>query len=237
MKRLIIFCICSVFIIHAQFGESLWDSTFPGYLSKTNKAKIGDIVTVSINSDFSLSFVSSSTDSKQFTLEFSGGQYPDLFSFIPLAKSGDATNLKGREDYSFKSDVVTRIARIEGQNLVFIQGSKTVAIDGKSESVTISGFINPQDIGTDKKIPFSKVADSRLTLKTLIEPSSDTLTQNDIEEVITDLKTETQGGSPATATQLQGTPTPGGPKKFSIKDPKKKELFFRYINKLIDIIF
>ena len=237
MKRLIVFCICSIFIIQTQFGESLWDSGFPGYLSKTNKTKIGDIVTVTINSDFAMSFVSSNTDSKQFTLDFSGGQYPDLFSFVPLAKSGNTTNFKEREDYSLKSEVVTRIARIDGPNLVFIQGSKTVAFDGKSESVTISGFINPQDIASDKKIPFAKVADSRLTLKTLVEPSSNTLTQNDIEEIITELNTDTQGGVSAPNTTITGTPTPGSSKKFAIKDPKKRELLFRYINKIIDIIF
>jgi hypothetical protein len=232
MKYLTILICISVISIQFCDAESLWDTAFPGYLSKTSKVEVGDIVTVAISSDFSLSFVSTTVDSKLFTLEFSGGEYPDLFSFMPIAKSGNQSNLRTREDQTFKSDVVARITRVISPNQAAIAGTKSITIDGKSESVTITGIIDPGDIGTDKKIDFSKVADSRLILKTLVEPASNILTNTDIQEVISGLSTG--------ALAPGETPLPGAAlqtKKFALTDAKKKELFLRYVNKIIDLIF
>jgi hypothetical protein len=223
--------------LYPSAGESLWDAGFSGYLSKNYRLAIGDVVTVTISSDFSLSYVSSSTDSKSFTLEFSGGEYPNLFSFMPIARSGNQNNLQSRENRSFKSDVVARVTSIDAaQKTAIIQGTKSILVDGKSESVTLTGTIDPADLGTDKKIDFSKVADSRLTLKTFLEPSTTILTANDIQEVIGALGTAGTSG-----TYAGGTPEPGATtqqsKVFSLTDAKKKELFLRYVNKIIDLIF
>jgi hypothetical protein len=233
------FLLVSLFPVH---GESLWDAGFGGYLSKTNTLAVGDVVTVTISSDFTLSFVSSTVDSKLLTMEFSGGEYPDLFSFMPVARSGNQSNVRGREDRTLRSDVVARVTRIVSPNQVAIEGTKSVTIDGKSESITLTGTINPQDVGTDRKIDFSKVADSRLTLKTLIEPSQDILTANDIQEVISGLSEGTTyetGATPGPGEQLGtgGTPAPQQAKKYALSEAKKKELFLRYVNKIIDLIF
>ncbi len=223
----------SVISFQNCLSESLWDTGFNGYLSKTSKVSVGDIVTVSISSDFSLSFVSTTVDSKLYTLEFSGGEYPDLFSFMPLARSGNQNNLRTREDRTFKSDIVVRVTQVLSPNQAVITGTKSFTVDGKSESVTLMGTIDPSDIGTDKKIDFSKVADSRLTLKTLVEPASDILSASDIQQVISTLS----GGD--TGVYAPGeTPVPGEQaRKFALTDAKKKELFLRYVNKIIDLIF
>ena len=54
-------------------GESLWSPDFKGYLSGSRGLAAGDALVVQIDASSSLSFSSSSNDSKNLTLEFSGG--------------------------------------------------------------------------------------------------------------------------------------------------------------------
>jgi hypothetical protein len=235
-------------------GESLWDTDFHGYLSGEKRLQEGDIVIVEIDTSLSLSFVSSSKDEKNITFQFSGGEYENLFSFLPAAQTGKETSLRGNENYSFTSTIVTRIIRVEDQRHVYIEGGRSVSFDGKDETLTLSGYIDIRDLDGERKIPFSKIADSRLVFQSFMLPGTDILTASDIEELVSVIEetgltttaeavevtdegsvtgdTETISGEMVSPSGMQT-----GIRKVTLTDEKKKELFLRYINRLIDLIF
>ncbi|MBN1698666.1 MAG: flagellar basal body L-ring protein FlgH [Spirochaetales bacterium] len=229
-------------------GESLWDDDFRGYLSGEKMLQEGDIVIVEIDTSLSLSFISASKDSKNMTFNFSGGDYGHIFSFLPLAQTQADYSARGNEKYSFSTTLVTRIIRIEDDRHVSIEGARSISFDGKEESLRLSGYIDVRDLDGERKIPFSKIADSRLVFQSFMIPGSDILSAGDIEELFSGMENALTGepesagagpeeGGPAAETAMTSTGTGTGIRKVSLSDEKKRELFLRYINKLIDLLF
>jgi hypothetical protein len=227
-------------------AESLWDDTFPGYIAGTSALAVGDIVVVEIDASMNLRFDSSSKDSKTITLEFSGGEYGDLFSFLPRALARGDRSIQGRENYSLKTELVTRVTQIDANGNAFIQGTRTIQFGGKGDSITISGWVNPDDLDQQRKISYSKVADVRLAFRSFLQPQGAVLTDQDIQRIITGTAATptTPGTTPTTPTTPGTTPTTPGTTgtadqtgKISLTEAKKRELVLLYINRIVDILF
>lgn len=235
-------------------GESLWDTGFQGYLTPGTTVQQGDILIVSVDTSFSLSHVATQQDAKTIMFEYSGGEFSDLFSFIPNVKTGVDNSIKGNEGYSLKTDMVVSVVSVEN-GYAYIKGSREVAIDGKSESITISGYINIKDIDRQRRIPFSQVADSRLVFQTFLYPSQYVLNEEDIEEIMEEIASgepvtgeeaitesvtpDTEGGS-ASESVLSGEEPESEEtmrRELSLTKEKKMELFLIYINRMIDLLF
>ncbi|MBN1410178.1 MAG: flagellar basal body L-ring protein FlgH [Spirochaetales bacterium] len=215
-------------------GESLWDPDFDGYISNNRNLSAGDVVIVEISEQSSLTFSGLNNDSKNITFEFSGGEFGNIFSFLPAVRTAKNNKVKGEEKYSFTSSVVARVKELDENKIAFIEGSKQITIDGKSESIAISGYVNPKDLNSEGKIPFSKVADARLSFSTFLQSSEDLLTAEDIMTIVN------QPADTAT-TSPEGTAQPEGTSPLTqtmgLSEEKKRELFLRYINRLADLIF
>ena len=91
--------------VGAANGESLWSPDFKGYLSGSRGLAVGDSLVVQIDASSSLSFSSSSNDSKNLTLEFTGGQSGNLFSFLPQVRTGGTLTTTGKDSLSLKTQV------------------------------------------------------------------------------------------------------------------------------------
>lgn len=231
-------------------AESLWSPDFGGYLSDGTTVGVGDVVTIEVDSEFVFSYSASSKDSKGMSLEFAGGEFGDLLSFLPSVKSGGDRTVKGEETYALSADIVARVVELDATGAVFIEGSKTVSFEGKQESLTLSGWVDARDLGRDRRVSYSKIADSRMVFRGLLQPSEDILTAEDIEEVIPELQpeiaaiaeTETPAGGPEIVagegvTARAASQALPQQKTYRLSDEKKRELFLRYVNRLIDLIF
>lgn len=182
-------------------AESLWSPGFKGYVTSRGVLTKGDTVVVVIDSSSNLTFSASSSDSKTLTLEFSGGAGGNLFSFLPQGKTGGETNLKGAEQYSFRGQIAASVTDVDPTGRGLIQGTRTITIQGKEESVTVSGSVNPKDVDQNGEVPLSRVADAKLLFRTFVEPSQPVLSDQDIQQLIS-------------AAAAAATPTPattGGP--------------------------
>jgi flagellar basal body L-ring protein FlgH len=239
-------------------GDSLWSPDFKGYLSGGRGFAVGDTIVVQIDASSSLSFSASSNDTKNLTLEFTGGESGNLFSFLPQLRTGGAQSTTGKDSLSLKTQVPVVVTAVNPDGSAQVQGSRTVSVQGKNESVTVSGSVSPALLDQKGTINFSRLANSRLVYTTFLASAKDVLTQADLQTLLTPAPAS---GAPAAEAAAAGTPAAGTPaaaqpgapapqgaqaaagaaqtpqQSLVISDARKKELLLLYLNRLIDVVF
>jgi hypothetical protein len=225
-------------------AQSLWNPGFSGYLSSKTALRVGDIVRVQIDASSSLSFEATTTDAKNITFDFSGGEFGNLFSFLPSAQTGGSQSTRGGQDYTLETEIGARIAEIDETGKARLQGTRSFALENKEELVSISGWIDPGTLGPDRRISFSQLADSQLRFRTFLEPAGQTLSAADIQEVIEVIERPAAGAPAAGAAPAPPTAglTAAGTateerRSYQLSQDKKIELFLSYINRMVDLLF
>ncbi len=181
------------------FGQSLWQPGFSGYLVGKSALAVGDAVLVTIDSNTKLSYSASAVSDRSITLQFSGGGSGDLFSFLPNGASGSKANLKGDEQVVLSGSLMTRVQSIDPSGMLFVQGSRSMDVNGRTQLLSISGWVDPKLL-QGRTIPFSQMADAKLVYQSILE-SPPVLTQSDINQVMQQLAAAppTAPGAAATA--------------------------------------
>jgi flagellar basal body L-ring protein FlgH len=205
-------------------ADSLWNDQFQGYISGSSAFRVGDVVTIVIDSSLSLNFSSASKDAKSITFEFSGGEYGGLFSFLPSGRTGDDRSVNGKENYALKTEMAARVTAVDPSGKLVVSGTRTVQLEGKRQTVTVSGRVDPKALDSSGRFNFSQLDGSRLTFTSLLQPQAATLTTQDIQEIVKQLQAGPNGAATTQTTS-------------QLTDQKKKELLLLYLNRLIDIIF
>jgi len=243
-------------------GESLWSPDFKGYLSGSKGLAVGDSLVVQIDASSSLSFSSSSNDSKNLTLEFTGGESGNIFSFLPQVRTGGTQTTAGKDNLSLKTQIPVVVATVNPDGTAQVQGTRTVAIQGKNESITVTGVISPGLLDQKGSINFSKLANARLTYTTFLASARDVLSPADLQRLLTPAPAAAGGaaaaGTAATAAPAAGSAAPAATTTaapatgaasapapapapaqtgLTIPDARKKELLLLYLNRLIDVVF
>lgn len=234
----------------AAGGESLWSPAFKGYLKGGAGLAVGDALVVQIDASSSLSYSSSSTDSKSLTLEFTGGSTGDLFSFLPQARTGGTLTTTGKDSMALKAAIPVIVTAVAPDGTAQVQGSRTIAVQGKSESMTVSGTVAPGLLGQKGTISFSQLANARLAYTTLLASATNVLSAADLQTIVTPAPAAAAtaavpaaSGTPAPATPSATTAASAVPAQaaqsttLSIPEARKKALLLLYLNRLIDIIF
>jgi hypothetical protein len=228
-------------------ADSLWTPGFPGYLSSENAVREGDIVLVQIDASSSLSFEASTSDAKNITFEFSGGEFGNLFSFLPTTRTGSDQSVEGRQDLSLQTEIAARVAAIDDTGKARLEGSRTFSVENKDELITIAGWIDPRTLGSDRRVSFAQLADARLQFRTFLQPAGATLSAADIEEVIQTFEVPAPAAGavapPAEAGAEAGAAAPQVEtviqerRSYQLSQEKKIELFLSYINRMVDLLF
>jgi flagellar basal body L-ring protein FlgH len=236
-------------------AESLWSPGFKGYLSGGRGLAVGDVVVIQIDASSSLSFTSSSNDAKNLTLEFSGGDSGNLFSFLPQVRTTGSRSAAGRDVLSLKTQIPAIVTTVNPDGTVQVQGSRNVVVEGKDESVTVSGTVSPTLIDQKGSVAFSRLANARLVYRTFLTSSQDVLSAADIRQVLAPAPAPAAPAAPggaapapapgaaaaapgtapgqAAAQPAQPAPAPG----LTLTDAKKRQLLLQYLNRLIDVVF
>ncbi len=231
-----------------SWADTLWTPSFDGYLSARSALSAGDIVYVQIDGASSLSFQAAASDAKSLTLEFSGGEFGNLFSFLPQTRSGGEMSSRGRQQYSLESRFAARVTQVDATGKARIEGTRSVALEGKQESLALSGWLDPADLLAGREVRFSRLADSRLSFRTLLEPAAPVLSSRDIQQIVASLPPP--GAPPQAAPAGAAAAPPAGyaaaapqttgsarAAEYTLTDARKVELFLRYVNRLIDFLF
>jgi flagellar basal body L-ring protein FlgH len=247
--------VVGVFLILAALaqagGESLWSPGFKGYLSGSKGLAVGDALVVRIDATSSLSFSSSSNDSKSLTLEFAGGASGNLFSFLPQVRTGGTRSTTGKDSLNLKAEIPVVVTALNADGTVLVQGSRSISVAGKSESITVSGALSAALLDQKGLVDFSKLANARLVYTTFLDSARDVLSQADLQQMLAPAAAAPAATAPATgaapaastapatatataaapATAAAATPT------LAITEARKKELLLLYLNRLLDVIF
>ena len=233
----------------AAGGESLWSPDFRGYLSGSRGLAVGQSLLVQIDDSTSLSFSASSNDSKNLTLEFTGGESGNLFSFLPQVRTGGTLTTTGKDSLSLKAQIPVVVTAVNPDGSAAVQGSRTVAVQGKNESITINGIVPPgQPAGP---ITFSHLANARLTYTTFLASAANVLSPADLQQVAPPASAAAPAAVPAAAAAAApgaaptpapaaaaATPTaPAAQPGLTISDARKRQLLLLYLNRLLDVIF
>jgi flagellar basal body L-ring protein FlgH len=238
----------------AAEAESLWSPDFKGYLSGSKGFSKGNTVIVGIDTSSALSFSASNSDSKNLTLEFSGGETGNLFSFLPQVKAGGSQSAKGAQQYKMRGEIPALVTEVDPSGRALVQGSRSIQLQGKEESITVSGWVNRKDVDQKGIVPLSRVGEVKLVFKTLLAPSQPILSDKDIRTIIAAAPAApVTSGTPAPAASMTPSVAPGiaaqpatpaspsaqtAPAAVtSLTEERKKELLLLYLNRLIDILF
>ncbi len=243
------FVVLTMTTVAGAFCESLWAPAFEGYLTARTAMQEGDIVLVRIDASSTLSFAASTNDSKSITFEFTGGEFGNLFSFLPAARTGGTLSTRGSQEYALQTEIAARVTQIDEAGKALVQGSRGLSLENKEELLTVSGWIDPGVLGSQRAVSFSQLADARLSFRTFLEPAAATLTAADIERVIQQIQAApaAEGAVPpapgpqpaagAAATAAPQAPVTQERATYQLSDRKKMELFLIYINRLVDVLF
>lgn len=220
-----------------SWGESLWTPGFQGYLSSEASVREGDIVFVRVDADSRLSYSATSNDSKNITLEFAGGDYGNLFSFLPVITARGDSRLEGEEAFALQALIGGRVAEIDAAGKARIAGTQSTSVAGNEETVSVSGWLDPRDLGTGRVVDFSRLADARLNFSTFMQSPNQILTNRDIEEILRTLQVTSPPQPGAEAESTVPAAEIAGQRSYQLSEDKKRELLLRYINRMVDLIF
>ena len=243
-------------------GESLWSPAFKGYLAGSTGLAVGDALVVQINASSALSFTASTNDSRNLTLNYSGGSSGNIFSFLPQVQSSGTLSTTGRDTLTLTTSFPVVVTAVAPDGTASVQGARTISVQGKTESVTLAATV-PPGLGIQKgTINFTQLANARLGYTTLVAPSANVLAPADLQTVATPSPTAPTAASPAAAgAAAAAATTPGAPAAtgvataagaapataaattaapqttLQIPDARKKELLLLYLNRLLDVVF
>ena len=110
-----------------------------------------------------------------------------------------------------------------------VRGTRSVTLEGKEESITVSGWASPKDLDQGGGISFSRLGEGKLVFRTFLSPSRDTLTAQDIQQIVSPQKQAAAPAASAPATAPSAT--------LALTEARKKELLLVYLNRLVDVLF
>lgn len=141
--------------------------------------RVGDTLTVTIQENSSTSQSEQTTNTRTATLSSNitaGVQLPFLPSGLASGLSGTGFNSSGSANNTGKGNsqvattfvssiTVTVIEVLSNGNLV-VSGEKQVRINSDTESIRLSGVVNPRDVSPSRTVSSLKLADARVEQQT-----------------------------------------------------------------------
>jgi hypothetical protein len=228
-------------------GDTLWTSDFQGYLGSAARLHSGDTIVITFTQGFSLSFKSVATENKKLTLELSGGPYGDLLSFLPAARTDGARTVTGDSQATLKGALAATVAEIEGGTRLKLHGLRVVAINGREESIELTGAVSAADVSADRRVDFSRLVEPRLVYRGPIEPADETVRAEDLEEIVAAAAAAVVPAAPGAAPAAAGAaaapppavaaPAQPAQTRYRLSDERRRELLLRYVNRIVDVLF
>lgn len=211
MRKINLIIFFLIFILNI-FPVSLWNDKAANIYNSKIYYNVGDSIQIKITEDFTYEYRASYKTLKSFKLDSSGGELSGIISFIPKGQAEDNKTGNEKDSAKIKSIIQARVVRVEN-NFITIQGSKTITLNNKTSSVTITGDASLTDI-KNNSILSGNLVNMNLSITTLIDNANVIIRNQDIET------------NPDATTD-----------KNKLSDAKKREILLEYFNKILNVIF
>lgn len=142
-------------------------------------ALVGDTLTVTIQEKSATSTSEQTTGDRKnsisesvdasLKLPFVPGYLEKALAGTSLSANG-AASLSGKGNNqvatSFVSSITVTVIEVLSNGNLVVSGEKQVRVNGDTESIRLSGVLNPRDIGPDRSVASLKLADARIEQQT-----------------------------------------------------------------------
>lgn len=226
--------------------QSLWDPSFDGYISDSSGIEVGGTLVVVLDTDTSLEYDSSRVTSERISIELTGGEGGDLFSFLPSGNTGSSSSVSGSDSLAFNASLAVRIIAVDDDGRLQVQGSRTISLGTTEETITVAGLVDPRFVDESGRVPASSIVDLSLVYTGVLDPSGTVLGSDDIVRTEIPAATGTPAATeavPATETPVEAADAPGPSEtepapaqSVELSEEAREELLLRYLNRMIDLI-
>lgn len=132
---------------------------------------VGDIITVKIYEDAQATNLSQTNTTKEGKFETSGGPGIGSLDFIPLfgAAGENKNEYKGTGNNArsgnLKARMTVRVVAMRNNGDLVVEGNRLITINNDTETLTLSGIVRPQDIGSDNTVDSYNIADAQISYR------------------------------------------------------------------------
>lgn len=152
----------------AEGAEGKYQSMYADVKAK----QVGDLLEVIISESNSANKTAQTTTNKQNSSEVDGsattgaltGLFPGMGGSVDLQSQYQGQASTTRRG-TLTSHITVQVIDVLPNNLLVIEGSKTMEINEDYEVVTISGVVDPQHISSSNSVQSSQVANAKIVYK------------------------------------------------------------------------
>jgi len=132
--------------------------------------RVGDVITIVLAENIN---GSSSTDNRAESDRSSGVQATMDGSFIPLSDfdvqtdaAFDANNrATANQRQLLSGNLSVRIEEVMDNGDLFVRGTRSTEINGETHNISFSGFVRPNDVDTQNRVPSFRVANAEIVFQ------------------------------------------------------------------------
>jgi len=162
-KKLIYLILILIFVVQHAYGQRSIYQDFKAH-------RVGDVITIVLAENIN---GSSSTDNRAESDRSSGVQATMDGSFIPLSDfdvqtdaAFDANNrATANQRQLLSGNLSVRIEEVMENGDLFVRGTRSTEINGETHNISFSGFVRPNDVDTQNRVPSFRVANAEIVFQ------------------------------------------------------------------------
>jgi len=138
------------------------------FLFRDDKAlRVGDVVTVLVTQTAIATEQSQTQSQRSLQINAQGGT--GVLGFIPSAGLSQEGSLglraQGRKSLSVIATIACRVVEVAPSGLLRVEGSQEFLLDRRKQTLFLSGWVRPQDIGPNNTVLSTQMAEARLEFR------------------------------------------------------------------------
>ncbi len=233
-------------------AESLWDPDFEGYVADGAALQVGDIISVTVTPNTTLTLASTHVDSQEGRLSFTGGDGKSLFSFLPQGSSNLSQEIEEESSYTLETEIPVRITGRDENGLLNLEGARTVNLNNNNETLRISGSCAAEAVNSQGIIRFNDLFNAVLEYTSPGLERENIVTEADIRErEAAQAQAQAQAQTPNAGTPgtsqvnettdaAEETAETGGRAAapgYELSEERQRDLLLQYFNRFISTLF